>query len=60
MSVASESASHSTLLTASSELDLQSDNLEARVDSPFPQKMTLYETLNPTICTRLGKYTYCH
>ena len=38
MSVASESASHSTLLTASSKVDLQSDSLEARgADTPYPQ-----------------------
>ena len=47
MSVASESASHSTLLTAFSKVDLQSDNLEAqRSNTPFPSGRLSDETIN--------------
>ena len=46
MSVASESMSHSTLLTAFSKVDLQSDNLEAQVsDTPFPSERLSDETI---------------
>ena len=47
MSVASESVSHSTLLTAFSKVDLQSDNLEAQgSDTPFPSERLSDETIS--------------
>ena len=45
--MASESVSCSTLLTAFSKVDLQSDNLEARgSDTPFPSERLSDETIN--------------
>ena len=47
MSVVSESVSHSTLTTAMSRLDLQSDGLDMRsADTPMPRERISYETIS--------------
>ena len=58
MSVASESVSHSTLLTAFSKVDLQSDNLEAQgSDTPFPSERLSDETIKTNHQTQIMHQT---